>query len=291
VSRLLRRSRGSFAHLAFVVSLACFVFGVAPAWAQPPAPAYPPGEVIIKFAPTASPADIQSVRNDLGATRLTNLSSIGASRERIARYSVEAAVSRYRADSRIAFIEPNYIIRLDRTPDDALFSQLWGMNNTGQTGGTPGADIRATNAWDIATGSSSVLVAIIDTGMDYNLAANVWTNPGEIPNNGIDDDGNGFVDDVHGYDFANMDGNPMDDNGHGTHVSGTIGAVGNNGIGVAGVSWTVKLMGLKFLDAGGSGSTSNAVLAIQYATQMGVRIMSNSWGGGGYSEAPPPTTT
>ena len=288
MSRLLRSSRWSFACLALLASLACFAFRVAPASAQSPASAYSPGEVIIKFAPTASSADIQSVRSDLGATQLTSLSWIGASRERIVRYSVDAAVVRYRADSRIAFIEPNYIIRLDRTPNDALFSQLWGMRNTGQTGGTPGADIRATNAWDINTGSSSVLVAIIDTGMDYthpDLAANVWTNPGEIPGNGIDDDGNGYVDDVHGYDFANMDGDPMDDHSHGTHVSGTIGAVGDNGVGVVGVSWTVKLMGLKFLDAGGSGTTSNAILAVQYATQMGARIMSNSWGGGAYSEA------
>lgn len=134
----------------------------------------------------------------------------------------------------------------------------------------------------------SALVAIIDAGTDYNhpdLAANIWTNPGEIPGNGIDDDGNGYVDDVHGYDFVNRDGDPMDDNGHGTHVAGTIGAIGDNGVGVAGVCWNVKIMPLKFLDSGGFGNTGNAILAVQYATQMHARIMNNSWGGGGYSEA------
>jgi subtilisin family serine protease len=132
------------------------------------------------------------------------------------------------------------------------------------------------------------MVGVIDTGIDYNhpdLAANVWTNPLEIPGNGIDDDGNGYVDDVHGYDFVNRDGDPMDDHGHGTHVAGTIAAVANNGIGVAGVSWHAKVMALKFLDAGGSGWVSDAVEALNYATDMGAKITNNSWGGGEYSTA------
>ncbi len=180
------------------------------------------------------------------------------------------------------------------TPNDPRYGALYGLHNTGQSGGTVDADINAPEAWQVSTGSRDIIVGVVDTGIDYNhpdLAANMWVNPGEIAGNGIDDDGNGFVDDVHGYDFANDDGDPFDDEGHGTHVAGTIGGVGNNGLGVAGVSWEVSLMGLKFLDANGSGSTSDAVQAINYATMMrnqyaqNVRITNNSWGGGGSSNA------
>jgi len=180
------------------------------------------------------------------------------------------------------------------TPNDPRYGDLYGLHNTGQSGGAVDADIDAPEAWQVSTGSRDIIVGVVDTGIDYNhpdLAANMWVNPGEIAGNGIDDDGNGFVDDVHGYDFANNDGDPFDDEGHGTHVAGTIGGVGNNGLGVAGVSWEVSLMGLKFLDANGSGSTSDAVQAINYATMMrnqyaqNVRITNNSWGGGGSSNA------
>src|SRR5438552_2117260 len=158
----------------------------------------------------------------------------------------------------------------------------------GHTGGTADADIDAPEAWDKTTGNNSTIVAVIDTGVDYNhpdLAANIWTNTGEIPGNGRDDDNNGYVDDVHGYDFANNDGDPMDDFFHGTHVAGTIAAVGNNNVGVAGINWHTKIMALKFLDSTGSGYISNAVSAIQYAVQMGAEVSNNSWGGGGFDLA------
>lgn len=184
-----------------------------------------------------------------------------------------------------SFCEPDYKVSINASANDPLFSQLWGLSAS--------QGIDAPRAWDKSTGSAAVVVAVIDTGIDYNhpdLQANVWSNPGEIPGNGIDDDHDGYVDDVHGINVTNHTGNPMDDNGHGTHVSGTIGAAGNNAVGVAGINWHVNIMGLKFLNAHGSGSVSGAIEAINYMLAMkqrgiNVRVSSNSWGGGGYSQA------
>lgn len=178
---------------------------------------------------------------------------------------------------------PNYVIRINASANDPQLGTLWGMGS--------GSGLDTSAAWDISTGSNSVVVAVIDTGISYahpDLQANVWVNSAEIPANGIDDDGNGYVDDIHGI-YAGRSGNPLDDNGHGTHVSGTIGAVGNNSLGVAGVNWTVKLMGLKFLDSRGSGSVADAIAAIDYMVLMrnrgvNVRVANASWGGSGYSE-------
>jgi subtilisin family serine protease len=194
----------------------------------------------------------------------------------------------------VAYVEPDFAIAPELFSGDPSFGSLWGLHNTGQSGGLADADIDAPEAWDVTTGSRSVVIAVIDTGVDYthrDLAANIWRNPGEIPGDGIDNDGNGFVDDVYGWDFANRDADPMDDNGHGTHVAGTIGAVGGNGVGVVGVNWQVSIMALKFLSGSGSGSTSGAIGAINYATRMkrdfGVNVVAtnNSWGGGGFSAA------
>lgn len=194
-------------------------------------------------------------------------------------------------------VEANTVLHLLTAPNDDRFGELYAMNNAGQSGGTPGADIGAVKAWDMTTGSKGVLVGIIDTGIDYShpdLAANVWTNPGETgldsqgrdkSKNGVDDDGNGYVDDFRGWDFVNNDNNPMDDQGHGTHTAGTIGAVGNNRTGVTGVNWNVSLVSMKFLGADGSGTLDAAVEAIEYATKLGVKLTSNSWGGGGFSVA------
>jgi subtilisin family serine protease len=183
----------------------------------------------------------------------------------------------------IEYAERNYIGRFFGTiPNDPHFSKLWGLRNTGQTGGTSDADIDAPEAWDIHKGSSSIVVAVIDSGIDFDhddLQANVWTNPGETgggkENNGIDDDGNRYIDDWRGWNFVGGNNNPVDTYDpiyHGTHVSGTIGAKGNNGIGVVGVCWTVKLMALR------AGNTAQFTSAIDYSTFNGARISNNSWG-------------
>ena len=167
---------------------------------------------------------------------------------------------------------------IDTVPNDPRFGELWGMDK-----------IEAPAAWDAHVGSGEIIVGVIDSGVDFNhpdLVDNMWTNPGEIAGNGIDDDGNGFIDDIHGWDFANNDNDPSDDNGHGTHVSGTIGAVGDNDLGVVGVNWNVKIMALKFIGADGSGGTDSAIAAIEYAIDNGAHLTSNSWGGSAFCFPP-----
>jgi subtilisin family serine protease/subtilisin-like proprotein convertase family protein len=202
--------------------------------------------------------------------------------------TVRQAVAEYEAMPGVEFAEPDYVLHADLTPNDPSFGSLYGLNNTGQSGGTVDADIDAPEAWNVSTGSGAMIVAVIDSGVLYthaDLAGNMWQNPGEVAGDGVDNDGNGRIDDVHGYDFINNDANPIDDNGHGTHVAGTIGAVGNNGVGVAGVNWDVQIMALKFLGSNGSGPTSAAVSCLNYAVAEGAKISNNSWGGGGFSSS------
>lgn len=199
----------------------------------------------------------------------------------------DAIVQKIQSLPNVEFAEPNFIYRAmvmndeapSVTPNDARFGQLWGMKNVGQTDGqnvkgTPGADIKAEKAWAIGTGSEDIVVAVIDTGIDYthhDLQGNIWSKPGE-PN-------------VHGYNAITQNNNSMDDNSHGTHCSGTIGGRGDNGVGVAGVNWHVKLMGVKFLTADGSGDLAGAIRAIDWAVDNNAQVLSNSWGGGGFSQA------
>ena len=245
------------------------------------------GEVLIVFQPDARPEDVRAILKDIGSVRVHVSRRSHVERHKV-RMPVADAVAKYRHHPAIKLIEPNYLVHVDAVPNDPSFPIQWSLQNTGQQGGTPGDDIHAVPAWDQTTGSNQVLVAVVDTGMDMthpDLVDNLYTNPGEIPGNGIDDDGNGFVDDVHGFDFANFDGDPTDDNGHGTHVAGTIGAHGNDGIGIAGVVWHVRLLPLKFLDAQGTGTTSDAVDCIDYAVQAGAQIINASWGSGEQSLA------
>ncbi|MCC7375741.1 MAG: S8 family serine peptidase [Verrucomicrobiales bacterium] len=204
--------------------------------------------------------------------------------------SVDDALARAQASGLVDWVEPDYILTAFRQPNDPEFvsGAQWSLQNSGASSGTPDADIDATEAWDRVTDASSIIVAIIDSGLLLNhedLAANLWSNPTEIAGNGIDDDNNGIVDDVHGLNAITGTGDPTDDVGHGTHVAGIIGAVGNNGRGTTGVAWKVQLMALKFLGPDGDGSTSAAIQCIDYARTHGARVINASWGGGGRSRS------
>lgn len=199
---------------------------------------------------------------------------------------VEVAVRRYERTAGVEYAEPDLVVSRSQTltPNDPEYPRLVGLNNTGQTGGTPDADIDAPEAWTRTVGTAASVVAVIDTGVDLShpdLRENIWTNPGELAGNGVDDDENGYVDDVHGWDFFNDDASVYDgpEDDHGTHVAGTIAGTGGNGLGVTGVSWRSRVMALKFLGPGGSGYVSDAVAALDYAVRQGVRVSNNSWGG------------
>jgi subtilisin family serine protease len=195
----------------------------------------------------------------------------------------------------VEYVEKNGIGYLLTTPNDTNFSRLWGLYNSGQSGGTQRADVHAPEAWDTIHDSPDVVVAVIDTGIDYNhpdLEDNIWHNPGECGNgketNGVDDDLNGYIDDWRGWDFWNDDNAPMDDFAtayHGTHVAGIIGARGNNNVGVAGVTWDVQLMPLKIFNYEGETEYPDIVRAIDYATSNGAHISNNSYRLAGFSQS------
>ncbi len=238
-----------------------------------------PGEFIVKFYKTSDiklNSDIQ-VKHvfDSGAVLLKFDDSMQA---------LSDVKSILLKDNEIEYIEPNFIYYAIKDVDDELFYSQKNMRR-----------IKANEAWDISVGSDDVKVAVIDTGIDYNhedLKDNYYYNQGEMGkdsrgkdkrSNGIDDDGNGYVDDYRGWDFVDNDNDPIDDHGHGTHCAGIIGAKGDNEIGIAGINHKIKIVGLKFIGRYG-GSLSDAVKAIEYAYKSGFMISSNSWGGGGESE-------
>jgi subtilisin family serine protease len=217
---------------------------------------------------------------------------IGAEVEKVEGRSVEQALRDLNNRPDVEYAERDYLFHLTGFTDEPRFDELWGLHNTGQTingiPGVPDVDVNGPEASAITQGDPNLVVAVIDTGADFShpdLAGRAWTNPGETPGNGVDDDGNGFVDDVNGADFVNKDGNPFDDHDHGTHVSGTI-AASVNDQGVVGVAPNVKIMALKIFDAfGNPAPTSEIIKAIQYAKSEGAKISNNSWGGGPFSQA------
>ena len=253
-----------------------------------------PGEVLVKFRPGTSDARIQSVLSPRGSITLGRFYAAQKREDIIHRVKIREglevmeAVSQYRLDPTVEHVQPNFIYRFYTSPDDALFPEQWGLHNTGQTvygiTGTQDADIDAPEAWTIATGSHDIVIAVIDTGVAYNhpdLLDNIWVNPGEVAGDELDNDGNGYIDDIYGWDFFDDDNDPLDDavDGHGTHVAGIIGAVGNNGIGVSGVNWNVSIMAIKIGGAEGFGTTLTGVSAINYAVENGARVINASWGG------------
>lgn|GEM_PF-863183 len=206
---------------------------------------------------------------------------------------LEEALKSLRDSGLVEFAEPDYLVQAAVvTPNDPRYldGTLWNQNNTGQSGGTADADVDAPEAWEIATSASNIIVAVIDSGIrptHEDLQANLWVNTKEIPGNGLDDDGNGVADDVNGINAIDSprSGNVLDDHGHGTHVAGIIGAVGNNGLGVAGIAWRVQILTGKFLDSTGNGYISDAVECFDYARARGAKIINASFGSTSYSSA------
>ncbi len=241
-------------------------------------------EVLVKFRDTNAPGLAQ----ELKANNIDSAQGVGAAGWVLLHSRTDSAASliqKFQSRRDVAYVEPNYIVRVsDTIPNDPRWPSLYGM-----------VRISTPAAWDITTGSADSVVAVVDTGYNYNhedLAGNVWSAPTDftVAISGVDIT---CAAGTHGFNAINRTCDPFDDHGHGTHTSGTVGAVGNNGIGVVGVSWTTSVMGAKFISAGGSGTTADAIAAIEFTIQAkailglgaNVRVLSNSWGGGGFSSA------
>ncbi|MFL6387919.1 MAG: FG-GAP-like repeat-containing protein [Terriglobales bacterium] len=259
------------------------------------APKYVQDRVLVRFRPAASAADMQAAHAAAGFRVLTDSSVVD--RLQVVQLApgtnVHDAIRMYRNNPSVLYAEPDYIVQVTGVPNDPFFSTQWNMQNTGQNGGTVGADIHATQAWNITTGSAGVVVAVLDTGVDYNhtdLASNIWSAPAGFITSSINGIPVQCAAGVHGLNVIDSTCDPFDDNGHGTHVSGIIGAAGNNGTGVAGVNWTVQILPCKFITADGFGDISHALACLSFIKQMkdsGVNIVvsNNSWGGGQISQS------
>jgi subtilisin family serine protease len=273
-------------------------------------PDYVPGEVLVKL----NAETVRTLNNDamsgvvgqlvsqkLSGAAVLSVNALKTDRSlfkvQIETRDVELASEKIASHPSVEYAEPNYYFYATGLPNDPDFSKTWSLKNTGQSdsrqvAGTPGMDLDVTRLWDEGiTGSENVLVAVVDTGVDWthpDLAANLFTNRAESGAqaiDGVDNDRNGFIDDEHGWNFAAKTNNSRDDNGHGTHVSGTIGAVGNDRVGIPGVNWNVSILPVKYLTAAGVGTTADGVDAINYAHKMNARIINCSWVGRNFSQA------
>ncbi|AOE49532.1 S8 family serine peptidase [Kangiella sediminilitoris] len=254
---------------------------------------YAKDSVLVKFKPFAKKADRASIAKSFGASfkdknddgvddRFRNIAN-----GRLVEFKLPSGqdpkdvVARLKRNPNVEYAELNGLLYPSVVPNDPQYSQLWGMPK-----------ISAEQGWEMEMGSKDIVVGVIDTGFDYthpDLQANIWVNPNEVPDNGVDDDGNGYIDDIHGISAINDNGNPQDTHYHGTHVAGTIGATGNNGVGVVGVNWNTNMVGCSFLGSSG-GTTADAIQCIDYMVDLtnrgvNVRVLNNSWGGGAFSQS------
>src|SRR5215207_926266 len=246
-----------------------------------------PGQIIVKYEESVGPSEQADIRSKEGLEKEDELDLINAEVVEVEDKQVEEAIGDLENNPEVEYAEPNFKVYLTGYLDEPYFDQLWGLHNTDHNGGIPDVDINGPEASDITRGDPNLVAAVIDNGVDFthpDLADRAWTNPGEVPNNRVDDDTNGYIDDVNGWDFYHNDATVHDLDRHGTHVAGTI-AASVNGEGVVGVAPNVEVMALKFLGPRG-GTISNAIKAIEYAKSEDAKISNNSWGtGGSHSQA------
>jgi subtilisin family serine protease len=268
--------------------------------------AYAPGRIIVKFRASAGGETRERLRSGLDATLLRRIRSLDMEVWKLPPgTSVGSALSVVKSHPGVEYAEPDYLFEPQAVPDDRFFELQWYLENTGRSvrGGNAafGADIAASEAWNETRGQPGIVIGVVDSGIAYNhpdLRGNIWTNADEVPDNGVDDDANGYVDDVRGWDFVNRDAEPLDysrdlqGDGHGTHVAGLIGARGDNGRGTAGVMWSCSLMPLQVFDLFQQGTFRSGVIlasriaeAIVYAAQNGCRVINCSFGGSAFSLA------
>lgn len=260
-------------------------------------------EVLVRFRPGTSVDSMRKIAaslHDRLEDEIEAVDGLAVIEDEDGRTAEEVAAEYRSLVNVVEYAEPNHRIHLDADataepshehPDDPMFDEQWSLDNHGQNGGKTLADISAVRAWARTTGSSDVVVAVIDSGVDYthqDLMNNIWVRPPDLAM--YTDDELGVIDDTHGFNSVNDNGDPMDQNGHGTHCAGIIGAEGGNQLGIAGVNWKVDIMPLKFIDASGSGTTKDAIKAINYVIDrkragVNVRIISASWGSTMYSKA------